>query len=222
MQKSTTFEKLTAPASIGAFGVMTWLFSAMQCNKEFCYTTDNPIAQVAFAGVIAFATIAVATSAPVVNKFNQASALLKSKFTSAAKEEKKDEQKNLLDPSLVSALSSAKIDSPHHSPIKNNQAETEAYPETPTPKAPTNSTRSTPLNLPIESEHTHSDTSLETGSPNPRSPNSPGSASSATALFSPNKYSSTKAEAGSGTTTPRSTPRAEIEAETEANNTPKN
>jgi hypothetical protein len=212
MQKSTAFEKLTTPASIGAFGVMTWLFSAMQCNKEFCYTTDNPIAQVTFAGVTALAAIAVATSEPVVNKFNQASALLKSKFTRAAKEEKKDAQTNLLDSALISKPT---IESPRHSPIENDRAETEIFSETLSPKAPANSTSSTPLNVPLESDHTNSSASMETPSPNPESPLSPISAAT---LFSLNKHSSTKTGASSRTATPKSTPDAEIEA----NNTLKN
>ena len=55
----------TTTTAICATGLLTWFFSAMQCNREYCYTTDNPVTQVALAGTLAFATVMAATSAPV-------------------------------------------------------------------------------------------------------------------------------------------------------------
>ncbi len=80
--------------TVCAAGVLTWFFSAMQCNKEYCYTTDNPVSQVALAGTLALATVMAATSAPVAKvvapytgpiseKINQAKTYLKGVFRSA-------------------------------------------------------------------------------------------------------------------------------------------
>lgn len=79
MQTVTSLQNKVTPISVVAFGAMTWFFSAMQCNKESCYTTDNPILQVIFAGAVAATAIAVVTSAPVMNQLQKASAFFKSK-----------------------------------------------------------------------------------------------------------------------------------------------
>lgn len=85
---SSSLNSTTTPI-VCAAGFLTWIFSAMQCNKEYCYTVDNPIAQVALAGTLAFATVMAAISAPVVavvepitEKFNQAKTYLNGVFTS--------------------------------------------------------------------------------------------------------------------------------------------
>lgn len=62
---SASLKRATA-VSIGSAAILTWFFSALQCNKEHCYTTDNPIVQVALAGALATGTIMAVTSAPVL------------------------------------------------------------------------------------------------------------------------------------------------------------
>lgn len=62
---SSSLNRTTATAAC-AIGVLTWFFSAMQCNKQYCYTTDNPVTQVTLAATLAISTVMLATSAPVV------------------------------------------------------------------------------------------------------------------------------------------------------------
>lgn len=89
-------------ASIGGAAVLTWFFSAMQCNKEYCFTTDNPIVQVAFAGTLAVGTVMATTSAPVLKaiepitkpvteKINHAKTYLEGVFASQKVEAPKKE-----------------------------------------------------------------------------------------------------------------------------------
>jgi hypothetical protein len=98
---SASLNRATA-ASVGGAAVLTWFFSAMQCNKEYCYTTDNPIVQVALAGTLAAATVMAATSAPVLKaiepltkpvteKINHAKAYLDGVFASQKTEAAKEE-----------------------------------------------------------------------------------------------------------------------------------
>ncbi len=93
VEELTKSLKPATAAAAGSIAVLTWLFSAMQCNKEYCYTTDNPITQVALAGTLAAATVIAATSAPVVKavtpyaepvfkKINQAKTYLAGVFSS--------------------------------------------------------------------------------------------------------------------------------------------
>ena len=50
------------PGKVGATAVLTWLFSAMQCNYEYSYTTDNPIVKVMLSLGLASCAVLVLSS----------------------------------------------------------------------------------------------------------------------------------------------------------------
>lgn len=150
-------------ASVASAAVLTWFFSAMQCNKGSCYTTDNPIVQVAFAGILAAAAIMTATSAPVLKaieplttplskKINQLKTYLDEAPTS--QETKKPEEKETkatktdtaenLDAEIVATptpRSGSGLFSPSNDSLRANASETPHFP------TPTQSPLATSLQL---------------------------------------------------------------------------
>lgn len=67
--KNINLDPATA-GKVAAAAVLTWVFSAMQCSKEYCYTTDNPIMQVLFASAVAVGVTVAVTSKPVLARIN--------------------------------------------------------------------------------------------------------------------------------------------------------
>ena len=56
------------PRKICGVAVLTWLFSAMQCNSEYRYTTNNPIAQVMLSLALASGAVLALSSQAVSQK----------------------------------------------------------------------------------------------------------------------------------------------------------
>lgn len=159
---SSSLNRATA-AAVGGVAILTWFFSAMQCNKEHCYTTDNPVMQVTLSFTLAAATVMGATSKPVLNavtsyagpvieKVNQAKAYLEGRLashksaaieavdTGSAEAAKSGAEGPVAEQKQKSALplTESGLFSPKSDSVRANASETSASsPRTPSP-SPTN------------------------------------------------------------------------------------
>lgn len=152
--------KPATTAAVGGVAVLTWFFSAMQCSKEYCYTTDNPITQVALAGTLAVATVMAATSAPVVKavtpyaapiteKINQAKTYLEGVFSSkktaevktvdaALTETVENSAKTPTEQKAALPLTGSDFFTPKNDSVQANASETPASPYPSLSPSPTN------------------------------------------------------------------------------------